>query len=165
MRAWDTTLVSRLYPGGPLERRLLDHLDTGEPIAVTTPTVMEVITGIQATAASNPRAASGLAWFTQLLAGGLVEVLSLDRPAAILVGRLRALHPTPPTGVRRRGTKPEQRAGWVLDIQIAACAWTHGRELVTENTRDFAVLRDLIAELYPGTSPLAITGPEPRPGL
>ena len=159
MLAWDTTLVSRLYPGGPLECRLLDHLDTGEPIAVTAPTVMEVITGIQATAASNPRAGSALTWFTQLLAGGLVEILSLDRPAAILAGRLRALHPLPPTGARRKGTKPEHRAGWILDIQIAACAWTHGRELVTENTRDFAVLRDLIVRLYPDISPLAITGP------
>lgn len=159
MLAWDTTLVSRLYPGESLERRLLDHLDIGEPIAVTAPTAMEVATGIQATAASNPRVVPALAWFTQLLTSGLVEVLSLDRPAAILAGKLRALHPLPPTGARRRGTKPEHRAGWILDIQIAACAWTHGRELATENTRDFAVLRDLIAELYPDTSPLTITGP------
>jgi predicted nucleic acid-binding protein len=159
MLAWDTTLLSRLYPGGPLERRLLDHLDIGEPIAVTAPSAMEVVTGIQATAASNPRIGTALVWFTQMLASGLVEILALDRSAAVLAGRLRALHPTPPTGARRKGAKPEHRAGWVLDVQIAACVWTHGRELVTDNTRDFEILRDLIADLCPDTSPLTVTGP------
>jgi hypothetical protein len=53
----------------------------------------------------------------------------------------------------------EHRAGWVLDIQIAACAWTHGRELATENTRDFEALRELIAKLYPDTLPLAVAEP------
>jgi predicted nucleic acid-binding protein len=159
MSAWDTTLVSRLYPGGPLESHLLDRFQAGEPVAVTAPTVMEVVTGIQATAASNPRVASALGWFTRLLTSGLMEVISLDRPAALLAGRLRAMHPTPPTGARRKGTKPEHRAGWVLDIKIAACAWTHGRQLATENTRDFEVLRELIAKLHPDTSPLTITPP------
>lgn len=159
MLAWDTTLVSRLYPGGPLERHLLDRLHAGEPVAVTAPTVMEVVTGMQATATNNPRVGSALNWFTRLLTSDLMEVLSLDRPAAILAGRLRAMHPIPPTGARRKATKPEHRAGWVLDIQIAACAWTHGRELATENMRDFEALRELIAKLYPDTSPLALAGP------
>jgi len=120
---------------------------------------MEVVTGIQATTTTNPRVGPALIWFTRLLTSDLMEVLSLDRPAAILAGRLRALHPAPPTGARRKGTKPEHRAGWVLDIQIAACAWTHGRELVTENVRDFEALRELIAKLYPDTSPLAVAEP------
>ncbi|MFI5009417.1 MAG: type II toxin-antitoxin system VapC family toxin [Solirubrobacterales bacterium] len=162
MLAWDTTLVSRLYPGGLLERHLLDRLHAGEPVAVTAPTVMEVVTGIQATARTDPRVGPALTWFTRLLTSDLVEVLSLDRPAAILAGRLRALHPTPPTGARRKGTKPEHRAGWVLDIQIAACAWTHGRELATENMRDFEALRELIAKLHPDTSPLAVANPPPQ---
>jgi len=156
MPAWDTTLLSRLYPGGPLERHLLDRLRAGEPVAVTAPTVMEVVTGIQATARANPRVAPALRWLTRLLSSDLMEVLALDRPAAVLAGRLRALHPAPPTGARRRGTKPEQRAGWVLDIQIAACAWTHGRELATENTRDFEALREIIAKLHPDASPLVL---------
>lgn len=165
MLAWDTTLVSKLYPGSPLEQSLLEHLDRDEPIAIAAPTAMEVVTGVQAAAGSDTRFVPVLTWLTRVLAGSLVEVLALDRSAAIVAGRLRALHPTPPTGARRRGTKPEHRAGWVLDIQIAACAWTHGRELATENTRDFAVLRDLIAALYPDTSPLAITGPKSPPGV
>lgn len=157
--AWDTTLVSRLYPGGTLERALLEYAHEGMPVAVTAPTVMEVVRGIQATAGANPRIAPGLEWFIGLVASDLVEILPLDRPAAILAGRLRALHPAPPTGARRKGVKPEQRAGWVLDIQIAACAWTHGREIATENLRDFQTLRDLIAALYPDTSPLLVTAP------
>ncbi len=131
----------------------------GEPVAVTVPTVMEVVRGLQATLADRPQVAPGLTWFIRLVASDLVEILSLDRPAAIVTGRLRATHPTPPTGTRRKGTKPEQRAGWLLDMQIAACAWTHGREIVTENLRDFQTLRDLIARLYPDTSPLAVTAP------
>jgi predicted nucleic acid-binding protein len=160
--AWDTTLVSRLYPGGALERALLERAHEGAPVAVTAPTVMEVVRGIQASAAENPRPigdqpAPGLQWFIGLLTSDLVEILPLDRPAAIVAGRLRARHPIPPTGARRKGVKPEQRAGWVLDIQIAACAWTHGHEIATENLHDFQTLRDLIAALYPNTSPLVVT--------
>lgn len=169
--AWDTTLVSRLYPGGALERALLERAHEGASVAVTAPTVMEVVRGIQATAGENPRPigdrlATGLQWFIGLVASDLVEILPLDRPAAIVAGRLRALHPIPPTGARRKGVKPEQRAGWVLDIQIAACAWTHGYEIVTENLHDFQTLRDLIATLYPDTSPLVVSTPaaiEPTP--
>jgi predicted nucleic acid-binding protein len=155
--AWDTTLVSRIYPGGALERHLLDLARADEPVAVTAPTVMEVVRGLQATGADKPRVASVLSWFVGLVASDLVEILTLDLPAAIVAGRLRAMHPTPPTGARRKGVKPEQRAGWVLDIQIAACAWTHGRHIATENHHDFETLRDLIAKLYPDSSPLVVS--------
>lgn len=156
--AWDTTLVSRIHPGGPLERHLLDRAGEGEPIAITAPTVMEVTSGLQAGAATKPKMAAALQWFTTLITSDLLEILTLDRPAAILAGRLRALQPTPPTGTRRKGTKPEQRAAWVLDIQIAACTWVHGRQLATENRRDFQALSQLIATLYPDTPPLVVTG-------
>jgi predicted nucleic acid-binding protein len=118
---------------------------------------MEVVRGLQAKAADKPTIALALTWFVGLIASDLVEILSLDRPAAIVAGRLRARQPTPPTGTRRKGVKPEQRAGWILDIQIAACAWTHGRQIATENRHDFEILRDLIAKLYPDASPLAVT--------
>ncbi len=120
---------------------------------------MEVVRGLQATAASKPGIALALTWFVGLVASDLLEVLSFDRPAAIVAGRLRAMQPTPPTGTRRKGVKPEQRAAWVLDIQIAACAWTHGRQIATENLHDFEALRDLIAKLYPSSLPLAVTPP------
>jgi len=147
--AWDTTLVSRLYPGGPLEGLLLERVREGEPVAITAPTVMEVVRGLQASAASRPAMNATLDWIIRLVSSELVEVLSLGRTAAILAGRLRAMQPTPPTGARRKATRPEQRAGWVLDIQIAACAWTHGRDVATENCRDFEALSKLIARLHP----------------
>ena len=153
--AWDTTLVSRVYPGGALERHLLDRAAEDEPVAISAPTVMETVRGLQAAATSKPKMAAALRWFTTLITSDLVEILTLDRSAAILAGRLRAMQPTPPTGPRRKGVKPEQRAAWVLDIQIAACAWTHGRPIATENRQDFDALSDLIAKLYPDASPLA----------
>jgi predicted nucleic acid-binding protein len=158
MIAWDTTLVSRIYPGGPLERHLLDRAAEDEPVAITAPTVMETVCGLQAAAAGKPKMAAALRWFTTLIASDLVEILTLDRSAAILAGRLRAIQPTPPTGARRKGVKPEQRAAWVLDIQIAACAWTHGRQIATENRHDFDVLSGLTARLYPDASPLVVSG-------
>lgn len=155
---WDTTLVSRVYPGGPLEGEILDHAGRGDPITIAAPTVMEVVRGLQGEVTDRPGMATALRWFTALAASGLVEVLSLDRSAAIVAGRLRALHPAPPSGERRRGTKPEPRAGWLLDIQIAACAWTHGCEVATDNRRDFAFLSSLIAGLYPDAPALVVTG-------
>jgi predicted nucleic acid-binding protein len=157
MVAWDTTVVSRLSPGGPLERHLLDRAQAGEPVATTAPTVMEIVRGIETTAVDRPHIAPALDWFVRLVTSALLEILPLDRAAAIVAGRIRALHPAPPTGARRRAIKPEVRAGWVLDIQIAACAWIHGREIATENTRDFEALRDLIARLYPGAPALGVT--------
>ncbi|MDO8213876.1 hypothetical protein [Conexibacter sp. CPCC 206217] len=44
----------------------------------------------------------------------------------------------------------------MLDIQIAACAWIHGRAVMTDNTRDFEALRDAIVGLYPAHSPLVV---------
>jgi predicted nucleic acid-binding protein len=136
---------------------MLECAHAGQPVAIAAPTVMEVVRGLQATAADKPRIAPALAWFVRLVASELVEILSLDRPSAIVAGRLRATQPTPPTGLRRKGVKPEQRAGWVLDIQIAACTWTHGREIASENLHDFEALRDLIARLYPNTTPLVVS--------
>ena len=138
--AWDATLVSRVYPGGPLERYILDRAGQDDPVGITAPTVMETVRGLQDASVGKPAMAAALRWFTSFVVSGLVEVLPLDRSAAIVAGRLRALHPVPPTGERRKGTKPEQRAGWLLDIQIAACAWTHGRDVATENRRDFEAL-------------------------
>lgn len=103
--------------------------------------------------------AAALRWFTSLITSDLIEVLTLDRSAAILAGRLRALQPTPPTGAKRKGTKPEQRAGWILDIQIASCAWTHGREIATDNRHDFQTLSKLIGTLHPEAPPLIVADP------
>lgn len=156
MQAWDTTVVSRLHPGSHAESVLVSHAREGQTIAVPAPAIMEVVRGLASSALRDPRFRSALSWFVGLGVGGLFETLPLDRRAAVVAGRMRAMRPVPPTVRRRRGTKTEQRAGWVLDMQIAACAWVHGREIATENRRDFEVLRDLIADLYPDTSPLDV---------
>jgi predicted nucleic acid-binding protein len=80
----------------------------------------------------------------------------MDAAAAVVAARLRVRQPAPPTGRRRRGTKPEQREGWLLDVQIAACAWVNGAAVTTENLRDFDCLADLIAAIYPEASRLHV---------
>jgi predicted nucleic acid-binding protein len=110
----------------------------------------------------RPATTAALSWFTGLAMSDLVATLTLDDAAAVVAGRVRAGQPTPPTNGRRRGSKAEGRAGWVLDIQIAACAWVHGHAIVTDNQRDFAAIRDVIAELYPRVAALEVL---PGPSL
>jgi predicted nucleic acid-binding protein len=155
--AWDTTVFSRLYPGTPLEQELIEGFRSGEVVSVAAPTVMETVRGV---VASRSKSRGAEAWLEKLTTSDFVEVLPVDRHAAVVAGQLRALHPTPPTRVRRKGVKPEQRASWVLDIQIAACAWTHGRRLATHNVRDFECLSELIAGLHPDSSQLEIVARE-----
>ena len=126
-------------------------------MALTAPGVLEISYGLARAAPSWASADAGLAWFTRLATSDLVVTLPLDAVGAVVAGRVRAAQPTPPTGGQRRaGTKPEQRAGWILDLQIAACAWAHGRAVVTANRRVFAVISVLIAALYPATPPLEV---------
>ena len=86
----------------------------------------------------------------------LVITSPLDGLGAVVAGRLRALQPTLPAGLRRAGTKPGQRPGWVLDLQIAACAWAHGHTVATDDRRDFDAISDLVAALYPSVPGLEI---------
>lgn len=154
---WDTTVASQLYPGSGHERYLLEHAAADDHIALAAPGVLEICYGL---AKAGDERGAALRWFTRLVTSALVLVtLPLDTTSAILAGRLRASAPTPPTGVRRSATKPEQRTGWLLDLQIAACAWSHGYALATDNRRDFAVIAGLIAELYPSVRTLEVLGP------
>lgn len=100
--------------------------------------------------------AAGLAWFTRLATSDLVVTLTLDAAGAVVAGRLRAAQPAPPTGARRARSRAEQRAGWVLDLQIAACAWTHGYGVATANRHDFDAIAELLAALYPAAAPLEV---------
>lgn len=106
-----------------------------------------------------PRDRTGLAWFTRLVTSNLVVTLPFDATSAVVAGRVRATQPTPPTGAQRSGSRAEQRAGWVLDIQIAACAWSHGQAIATHNRRDFEAIRDIVAGLYPTVAPLGVVDP------
>jgi predicted nucleic acid-binding protein len=154
--------VSRLYPGNAHDQHLLERAAAGDPVAFTAPTVMEISRGLALAAASRSSMAAALAWFTRLVGSDLVVVLPMDAAAAVIAGRLRAAQAIPPTGARRSGPRPEQRTAWVLDLQIAACAYSHGYELATDNQRDMTAARDLIAELYPSAPPLGV---EPAPVL
>lgn len=159
MPVWDTTLVARLQPGSATEQELVRLAQAGTPVAIAEPTVMEIVQGLQAAAATRPAMAPVLEWFVGVVCSELLEVLPLDGEAAVVAGRLRALHPD---RAAAGGKGSRGRAGWRLDTQIAACAWVHGHALATENTGDFLLLRDRIAALYPGASPLVVTSGEIR---
>jgi predicted nucleic acid-binding protein len=159
--AWDTTVASRIYPGNAYEQELVRRALTGHPVALTAPGVMEIAHGLGKAARSSERGHGALTWFTRLVTSGLVAVLALDVAAAVVAGRLRAVYPVPPSGERRSGTKPEQRAGWLLDLQIAAAAWVAGHSIVTHNRRDFETIAHLIADLYSTVPPLDVLDPPP----
>jgi len=129
-------------------------------VVVTAPTVLETIYGLARQLSVQSTAKADLAWYRRLFSSPLVRVLPLDEPASVLAGELRARYSLPPTGARRdERPKAERRVAWILDIQIAATAWTAGYGVATRNRRDFELLRDLIAELYPQTTPLEVLGP------
>lgn len=128
---------------------MLERAAAGEPVALTAPGVLEIAYGLARATRSSGSGEAALAWFTSLTTSDLIVTLPFEATGAVVAGRLRAAQPTPPTGLRRAGTKPEQRAGWVLDLQIAACAWSHGYAVATDNRRDFDAIAHLIAALYP----------------
>jgi predicted nucleic acid-binding protein len=155
--AWDTSVASRLHGAGRHAALLEAHLLARRPIALPAPTVQEVVHGLHAHLRLEAAFHSSADWFAALLDHSLVRVIPFDAPSAVLAGRLLARLPHPPTGRRRRhGTRARQRAAWALDVQIAACAFAGGYGVLTENVEDFALLRDAIAAMLPGTPPLAV---------
>ncbi len=50
----------------------------------------------------------------------------------------------------------------MLDILIAATAWSVGYGITTRYRSDFEELRNLIEELHPGVAPLAVMDPPVR---
>jgi len=125
-------------------------------VAITAPTVMEVARGLQVAALSGQRFAAALGWWVGTIHSDLVEVIAFDDHAAVVAGRLRARHPTGP-GRRRKGQgKPDARAGWVLDLQIAACAWVAGRAVATDNRADFDQIATALAGVYPDVPALEV---------
>lgn len=120
---------------------------------------MEISFGLSSAALRDDAFRPARAWFNRLVTGELVVVIEMDRHAALLAGRLRAEHPLPPgTGRARKGSKPQQRVAWLLDIQIAACAWAAGAWIRSDNLGDFRVLSSLLSALYPETTPLRVEG-------
>jgi len=135
---------------------VLERAAAGETVALTAPGVLEIAYGLARATHGSASGDAALAWFTRLATSDLIVTLPFEAAGAVVAGRLRAAQPTPPTGLRRAGTKPEQRAGWVLDLQIAACAWAHGHTVATDNRRDFDAISDLVAALYPSVQALEV---------
>ncbi len=135
---------------------MLERAAAGETVALTAPGVLEIAYGLASATRSSGSGEAALAWFTRLATSDLIVTLPFEAAGAVVAGRLRAAQPTPPTGLRRAGPEPEQRAGWVLDLQIAACAWAHGHSVTTDNRRDFDAISDLVAALYPSVPVLEV---------
>jgi predicted nucleic acid-binding protein len=162
MAVWDTSVASGLHPDDPLFELASEAALADEPFLLAAPTVQEISFGLQRQA--DPRFAALLAWFRELFAAGVLEVLPLSWEAALLAGQLRAMLPTPPTGSRSqrdRGAKPERRIAWIADIQIAATAWLAGGPVCTVDRSHFETLSKAIAELFPKEQKLEVI-PPPR---
>lgn len=106
------------------------------------------------------RWADAAPWFARTVLGenGL-RVLGLDTPGLATAARLRAKAPLPPSPRRAGQSKPDQRVGWVADIEIAVTAWRWRLPLVTMNRRDFAVLAAALDAIYPDVPPLELQEP------
>ena len=165
MAVWDTSVASGLHPDSPLFELASADAFSAEPILLASPTVQEIAFGLQRKAPADPKFQTALHWFTEILDAGVLGVLPLSWEAALLAGRLRARHPTPPTPARSqrsRGTKPERRVAWVTDIQIAASAWLAGESVCTTDQAHFESLGNAIADLHPGEGTLGVL-PPPAP--
>lgn len=135
-----------MVPDGPAYAAVIRAADAGLPIAVPTVVFSEVSYGVKLASGRNPALVMNYEWLLGLIADALLQPLALDIEAADVAGELRAMQPIPPTtGTKRTTEKPERRAGWVLDLFVAATAWVNGCDVVTRNRRDF----ERIAELLP----------------
>jgi len=156
MPVWDTSVASGLHPDGQLfdlaTRMALD----GEPVLLAAATVAEISFGLKRQS-GDPRFANALAWFTETLRAGAVEVLPLSREAALLTGQLRAAHPVPPSANRGdKRSKPERRVAWINDIQIAASAWLRAEPICTKDQGHFQFLAAALTEQFPGEGELEL---------
>jgi len=96
MAVWDTSVASGLHPDDPLFELASEAALANEPFLLAAPTVQEIAFGLERQ--GDARFAALLAWFKELFAVGMLEVLPLSWEAALLAGQLRALLPIPPTG-------------------------------------------------------------------
>ena len=154
--------MSRLRESGPLIEYVDERLAAGDPIGVTSASLLEVAYGFRRAAdAGDPGFHKLLQWLKRFVREGRVELLPLDHHAAIVAGEVRARNPSPPSPRhgRRRRSKAELRAAWILDIQVAATAWTSGRDIATADAEHFEAIAAAIAELAPRGPELLVFSP------
>jgi toxin FitB len=105
--------------------------DPGEDTAISVVSLTELHFGVLVAADDDTRA-------RRIRRLGIVEqhfdALLFDADAARECGRLHA-------AVAQRGGQPRRRA---LDLAIAATANVHDVPLLTYNTKDFAIVKDLV---------------------
>jgi predicted nucleic acid-binding protein len=118
-----------------------------DPIAIPAPVIMEMTRGWRARIdRGDARFVDMLRWFDDLLDEERVRSLPFDEAAAIVAGQIRARRPVAP-------------AAWVLDIQIAATAWSWGYDVATPNRRDFEAIADELERLAPDAPRLEVFDP------
>ena len=126
---------------------------------VAAPAVLEVVYGYQLRAAADPRFRQELNWFRGLIAAEVFAVTALDGRAAVIAGQLRAESPHPPHKARSdRRSKTMRQASWLMDIEIAATAFSGGLAVATDNRDDFEALTEVLATLYPAAPRLTVVG-------
>ena len=88
------------------------------------------------------------------------EALAFDERSADIAGALRAHMPTPPPGPRQRQrrSKAADRVAWIMDIQTAATAFSHGYDLFSADAHH-QIIAEQLAVLAPGAPPLLIRAP------
>jgi predicted nucleic acid-binding protein len=156
MPVWDTSVASGLHPESQLFDLATQMALDGEPALLAAATVAEISFGLNRRS-EDPRFAGALAWFTETLRAGAVEVLPLGREGALLTGQLRAAHPVPPSAGRGdKRFKPERRIAWINDIQIAASAWLRAEQLHTKDQAHFRFLADALAKQFPDEGKLEV---------
>jgi predicted nucleic acid-binding protein len=159
MPVWDTSVASGLHPESDLFDHAAEMALEGEPVLLAAATVAEISFGLERRS-KDPRFADLLAWFTEALRAGAVEVLPLTQEEALLTGQLRASHPVPPSPDKRdKRPKPERRVAWINDIQIAASAWLRAEPVCTRDLGHFRFLADALAEQFPGEARLELMPP------
>jgi predicted nucleic acid-binding protein len=156
---WDTSVVSRLQPEGPVLEYVLSQAVADDPVAVASVALLEVAYGYQGQI-RDPRFRALLDWLTHLLESNAFRAVSLDGRASLVAGRVRAELPHPPRARRGdRRSKTMRQAAWLLDIEIAATAYMAGLDLATENRGDFESIAQAIEMLFPRAEPLVVVGP------
>lgn len=158
---WDTTLVSRLRPGGDLLNEVLRRDRRAEPIGIAAISLLEISYGMsKAVHLGRSDFARLRSWFREFAVSGVIRVVALGTDGALLAGEIRALLPTPPEGRRpRTRSKAEARVAWIHDIQIACAAWEAGHDVATVDLDHFTVITGCINALMPGAARLNVIGP------
>ncbi len=160
---WDTTLASRLRPGSPLLDDVSRQASVGDPVGITTISLLELSYGMRKAADAGRSDFARLhAWLREFVAAGHTRVITLGADAALLAGEVRALLPvSPASGRRRTRSKAEARVAWVHDIQIACATWEAGCDIATADVDHFTAIAGCINAIVLDAPPLEIVAGPP----